>query len=318
VTDTLRVVTGPTAAGKSAVAMHLAAEHQLAVISADSRQIYRQFDIGTAKPSPHELAVVPHAGIDILEPTARYSAHAFAHDATMWMVEARSQRRTPLIVGGTGFYIRALVSPFDAGPELDHDRRTALEPWLAALSPDELTRWARRLDPARAHLGRTQRLRAIETALLSGLRLSDTHRGPPPTADRDPIVTTPAPTTSKVSYLVVDPGPILADRIERRVHAMASAGWFEEVEALLRIIPPDAPAWNACGYGTIRSSLEGRMTRAHALQQVVIETRQYAKRQRTWCRHQLHGGPVTLLDPDAPDAMEQASAWFRGHDAGAP
>jgi len=314
VNTTVHVVTGPTAAGKSAVAMHLARAQNIAIISADSRQVYRQFDIGTAKPSAADLASVPHHGIDIIEPTERYSAHAFAREATAWIAARESQHRTSLVVGGTGFYIRALVSPFDAAPDIDPDRRLALEPWLASLDADEIARWAQRLDPLRAHLGRTQRLRAIETALLAGVRLGDAHRASRRVAQGDAIVTDGSATAPQVRYLVVDPGPVLADRIHNRVHAMVSAGWFEEVEALIRTIPPDAPAWNACGYGTIRSCLEGRMTRPRALAQVIIETRQYAKRQRTWCRHQLHGGPVTRLDPDAPDAMARASDWFHGVD----
>jgi tRNA dimethylallyltransferase len=311
VSAVLRVVTGPTAAGKSAMVMQLAAEHAVAVISADSRQIYRQFDIGTGKPSAEDMAVVPHFGIGIIAPTARYSAHAFAGDATNWIGAASATERTPIVVGGTGFYIRALTSPLDDAPAIDPARRSALEPWLASLDALEIERWAQRLDPSRAHLGRTQRLRAIETALLAGVRLSDTHRE---TADADAIVTEASAAAAQVRYLVVDPGPILAERIHQRVHAMAAAGWFEEVDALMRAIPPDAPAWNACGYGTIRACLEGHMTQARALEQVVIETRQYAKRQRTWCRHQLRAGPVTLLNPDAPDALARATAWFHGCD----
>ncbi len=311
---TLRVITGPTAAGKSAIALHLARVQDLTLISADSRQIYRQFDIGTAKPSAADLAAVPHHGVDILEPTERYSAHAFARDATAWIGVASAELREALVVGGTGFYIRALVSPFDAAPEIDPARRLALEPWLASLDAEEVARWAQRLDPARAHLGRTQRLRAIETALLTGVRLGDTHSAASTPVNATPIGTDAAAAAAQVRYLVVDPGPVLAARIQHRVEAMAAAGWFEEVDALIRSIPPDAPAWNACGYGTIRSCLEGRMTREKALEQIVIETRQYAKRQRTWCRHQLQGGPVTWLNPDAPDAMARAVEWFHGHD----
>ena len=88
------------------------------------------------------------------------------------------------------------------------------------------------------------------------------------------------------------------------------AGWFDEVAQLMRTIPPDAPAWNASGYGTIRAGLEGSMTRDAVIERVIIETRQYAKRQRTWCRHQLQDGTVTQLNPNAPDALKRALAWW--------
>src|SRR5688500_17712016 len=104
----LRIICGPTAAGKSALALSLAEREPTTIISADSRQIYRRFDIGTAKPTSAERRRVPHRGIDIVEATQRYSAASWAEDATRWIAEAADARRTPLVVGGTGFYLRAL------------------------------------------------------------------------------------------------------------------------------------------------------------------------------------------------------------------
>ena len=293
--EPLRVVIGPTAAGKSAIAMAIAAARGLAIISADSRQVYQSFDIGTAKPAAADRASVPHYGLDVVAPTVRYSAHAWASDAMRWMDAAVQAGPPPLIVGGTGFYVRALVRPLDDAPQFDRDRRDALSAWLERLDGADIERWCHRLDAHRAHLGRAQRRRAIETALLAGVRLSDGHHG--------------AAALRAVRYLVVDPGPVLAERIRARVHAMVDAGWFAEVEQLMRTIPPDAPAWNACGYGTIRAAVGGAMSREAAIERAVIDTRQYAKRQRTWYRHQLNDGPVTLLDPDAPDALARALAW---------
>lgn len=300
----LRVVIGPTAAGKSAVAMHIAQSRGLAIVSADSRQVYTGFDIGTAKPSRAERARVPHFGLDVVAPTERYSAHAWARDAEQWMGDAYAQHTPPLVVGGTGFYVRALVAPLDVMPPLDGDRRRTLEQWLTTLDSAEVERWCRRLDPARAHLGRTQHQRAIETALLAGVRISDMHNA---AGVHDPIAT---PATRAVHYLVVDPGLPLADRIRARVHAMVDAGWFDEVARLMDSIPPDAPAWNASGYGTIRAGLEGTMNRDAVIERVIIETRQYAKRQRTWCRHQLQDGTVTQLNPDDRDALDRALTWW--------
>jgi tRNA dimethylallyltransferase len=298
--DVLRVVCGPTAAGKSALAMRLAERRRLTVVSADSRQIYRGFDVGTAKPTPGERARVPHEGIDVAAPTERYSAAAWAEGAARWIADARRCGREPLIVGGTGFYLRALVAPLFEEPPLDRDRRRALEGELAPLTVPELRRWCERLDPARAHLGRTQLLRAIEVAVLTGERLSDLHARqarPPRFAAR---------------YLVVDPGAPLAARIERRTAAMVAAGWVEEVRALSARVPRDAPAWNASGYRALRAHVDGACSLESAVERVVIDTRQYAKRQRTWFRHQLAGADVVRLNPDDPHGDDVAEAWWVG------
>ena len=306
-TTVRRIIVGPTAAGKSALAMHLARTRGLAIVSADSRQVYQGFDIGTAKPSRADREAIPHYGVDVVPPTVRYSAHLWAADALRWCDEAVTAGTPPLIVGGTGLYVKALVSPLDAVPTLDPDRREALAAWLGASTLDELTRWCRRLDPARAHLGRTQLLRAVETALLAGTRLSDALRSSHEAAADD--VSTAAP----VRYLVVDPGPVLAERIAHRVHQMIADGFVQEVERLRQSIAHDAPAWSASGYRVVRDALEGpggaRALEA-AIERVIIETRQYAKRQRTWFRHQLPAPQVTRIDPGATDALDQALAWW--------
>lgn len=290
-------IVGPTAAGKSALAMQLAQARGLAIVSADSRQVYRHFDIGTAKPTSSEQQLVPHYGLDVAEPTERYSAHKWASAAELWCSHATRQHAGALIVGGTGLYVRALVQPLDAVPTLDPDRRAALEPWLASQPLEELQRWCNRLDPARSHLGRTQLLRAIETALLDGTRLGD-------------HLTRQQASARAVRYLVVDPGLILATRIAGRVHSMLAAGFLEEVKRLQRDIPPDAPAWNASGYGAARAVVTGAMSRSAAIEQITIETRQYAKRQRTWFRHQLPEPFVTRVNPLDDGALATALSWW--------
>lgn len=297
----LRVITGPTAAGKSAIAMRLADEVPLAIISADSRQVYRRFDIGTAKPDAAARARVPHFGIDVVDPDVRYSAAAWAHDATGWIAAARAAHE-PAIVGGTGFYLRALTAPLFEEPPLDPERRTRLLAQLDALPTDELRRWCDALDPDRADLGRTQLLRAVEIALLTGVPISRWHRA----AARPPGI--------RARYLVVDPGAALAGWIERRVDEMLRAGWGDEVEGLMRTVAPSAPAWKATGYLAIRDWVAGRLTKEAARERVIIGTRQYAKRQRTWIRHQLAGEMVTRVDPRASDAMEAVRRWWHQPD----
>ncbi len=297
--EVVRVICGPTAAGKSAVAMQLAERLPITIISADSRQIYRHFDIGTAKPSRAERDLVPHVGIDVVEPTQRWSAWHWAECAREAIYAARRSGRHPVIVGGTGFYIRALTHPISHVPALDAGRRQALSDWLDRQSPALLQRWCERLDPSRASLGPVQWRRAIEVALLGGVRMSDVH------ADAD------AAQPLAVRYLVVDPGESLQDRVRSRVHAMFDAGWTSEVERLVQQVPPDAPAWQATGYGEVLAHLRGIASRNETIEQVTIRTRQYAKRQRTWFRHQLDPDKVTRVSPLSNDALDQVLTWWQ-------
>jgi tRNA dimethylallyltransferase len=302
--EPLRIICGPTGAGKSALALALARAHPAMIVSADSRQIYRGFDIGTAKPSKREQRAVPHRGIDVIEPTERFSAARWAESARGWIAEAVVARRTPLVVGGAGLYLRALTDPLFDEPPLDPERREALEAALATYSLAELRRWCERLDPARAHLGRTQLLRAITVALLSGKPISAWHAHPPRAAGL------PA------RYLVVDPGSGLAARLDERLWAMLETGWEREVERLERTVPESAPAWNGTGYKWVRAAVRGEIEREDAVSRVRIDTRRYAKRQRTWFRHQLPLGTITRIDPGAPDALERAMSWWSATDDG--
>jgi tRNA dimethylallyltransferase len=296
--EALRIICGPTGAGKSALAMALARTARVTIISADSRQVYRGFDIGTAKPTASEQREVPHRGIDVVEPTERYSAARWADSARLWIDEARAAGRTPLVVGGAGLYLRALTEPLFDEPPLDPVRRDALDAHLATLSVPELRRWCEELDPARAHLGRTQLLRAISVALLSGAPISVWHARAPRAAGLS------------ARYLVVDPGAELSARLDQRLTTMLDMGWEHEVETLGRVVPATAPAWNGTGYRWIRAFVMQECSRADALARVRIETRQYAKRQRTWFRHQLPAARVITIDPGAPDALERALGWW--------
>jgi tRNA dimethylallyltransferase len=299
----IRVICGPTASGKTGLALRLAQHADVVVVSADSRQLYRRFDIGTAKPTPQEQRVVRHLGIDVLDSTERASAAWWADRADEWIRETRAEGREPVVVGGTGLYLRALFGELFEEPALDPEQRAALGAELAALPTESLRRWVQALDAARAHLGRTQLLRAAEIALLTGRRVSDLHR------ERS------RPARWRARYLVVDPGDELASRIEHRTRAMLAGGWREEVRALMRDVPADAPAWNACGYAAIRQLEDGALSEREAESRVVVATRQYAKRQRTWFRHQLAGLDVTRLDPRVPDWEARALSWWNTCDA---
>jgi tRNA dimethylallyltransferase len=308
--SSVRVICGPTGAGKSSIAMALAESRGALLISADSRQIYRRFDIGTAKPSAAERARVPHRGIDIIDPSERYSAARWAEETRAWLEEAHATNRPVIVVGGTGFYLRALTDPLAEAPVLDPERRAALERVLATTSTDALRRWCTNLDPDRAHLGRTQLIRSVETAMLAGERLSDLHRRHAEES-RMPDIRSRAGAI-RARYLVVDPGVRLASRIEHRYDAMVAAGWPDEVATLVKDVDASAPAWKASGYGVMREVVAGRMSARDARERVIIETRQYAKRQRTWFRHQLDAAVTTRIDPDDREADTLVNDWWEG------
>jgi tRNA dimethylallyltransferase len=302
--DRVRVICGPTAAGKSDIALRLALEYGATIISADSRQIYRGFDIGTGKPGHGEMQRVPHRGIDIVEPTERYSASTWASAATQWIAEAEAMGRQPVIVGGTGLYIRALFEPLFDAPSVDARRRGSLERLFAGMTLLELRRWCVALDPGKAHLGRTQLLRAIETALLSGRRLSQLQQK---SAGENRL----RRHAFQPHYLVVDPLTALPERIERRVDAMLAAGWVDEVRSLAGYVPADAPAWKASGYRAVRSVALEETDLSSARARIIIETRQYAKRQRTWFRHQLGEASVTRVDPRDDGSAAAVERWWK-------
>lgn len=298
------VICGPTASGKSALAMRLAEEVGASIISADSRQVYRGFDIGTAKPGAEDRRRVPHYGIDVAEPDERYTAAHWAGSVPAWIADAANAGRTPLVVGGTGFYLRALFAPLFDEPDLDPDRRAVVRDVLTAMSGDEIRRWCEALDPARAVFGRAQHERAIEVALLTGHRISDLHQA----QSRAPSVT--------ARYLVLDPGASLAGSIAARMDEMLARGWLDEVRTLIERVDPEARAWTATGYDAMRRVVSGEVTLDRGRELVVFATRQYAKRQRTWFRHQLEGEQVVRIDPDAPDAFERTVAWFHQEEEG--
>ena len=298
----LRVICGPTAAGKSALAMRLAERHDLEIVCADSRQIYRGFDIGTAKPNATECARVRHHCIDVAEPVERWSAARWSDDARR-SIDRIGVSRT-LVVGGTGFYLRALVAPLFESPVLDPVRRADLATSLDELPTNELARWVRALDAPCAHLGRTQLLRAVEVALLTGVRLSDLQR----TGSR--------PGAFRARWLVVDPLRRLGALIEQRLDEMLTSGWLDEVRALEARVPPEAPAWQACGYGVARDLLLGKMDASRARETRLIATRQYAKRQRTWFRHQIADAElVTIVNPLEADCETRVENWWTSGDS---
>ncbi len=301
------VIVGPTAVGKTAVALALSAHWPIEVISADSRQIYRRLDLGTAKPTRKERARVVHQGLDLVEPGARYSAGRYAREAASWIDEARNRSKLPVVVGGTGLYIRALVEGLFHEPALEPGRRRSLDAFAARLEPLELLRWAERLDPGFKGGGRQRAARAIEVALLTGHPLSHWQEA----ARADGAI--------QPWYVVLTvPRPVLHQRIARRAEEMVRRGLIEEVAAVLAEgHPPGAAGLDGIGIREAVEYLHGRRTRGTVAQAIGISTRQYAKRQETWFRHQLAGDVVTLDATRPPErlAEEIARLWKECRDS---
>ncbi|MCY3808272.1 MAG: tRNA (adenosine(37)-N6)-dimethylallyltransferase MiaA [Gemmatimonadetes bacterium] len=289
-TPAFLAVVGCTAAGKSALAMRVAREVDGEIVAMDSRQIYLGMDIGTAKATPEERVLVPHHGLDIRKPGERYGAGEFARDARRWIAEIRGRERVAILVGGTGFYLRALTDPPFAEPPLEDAGRSALEAALAAMPVAEVRRWSRALDPGRTGPGsddggRQRMTRRITVAFLTGRSLSwwHAHRPSDGLGLRGAV------------FLVRVPREVLSSRIERRVDAMMRAGLPGEVEGLLEAgYRPGDAGMNAVGYRELASHLAGEISLDEAVETIVRATRQYAKRQRTWFRHQLDGGAIVV------------------------
>lgn len=291
------VITGPTASGKTALSIAVAQRLQGEIISMDSRQVYRGMDIGTAKATPQERALVPHHGLDLVDPDTRYSAGRFARDARATLAEIRARGHTPILVGGTGFFLRALTHPLFEEPPLGTDRRAVLHELLQGWDDAELLRWLDRLDPEsaarfRSAGGRQRIQRALEVVLLSGHPISWWQRETGSAeAPLHPLV-----------FVLDLPRSELYRRINERVRGMIAAGFVAEVQQLLaRGYSPAAPGMTATGYPEISAYLRGETTLDAAIDAIQRATRRYARRQETWFRHQL---PADVIRLDAARGVD--------------
>ncbi|HSJ09887.1 MAG TPA: tRNA (adenosine(37)-N6)-dimethylallyltransferase MiaA, partial [Longimicrobiales bacterium] len=238
--DDVVVITGPTASGKTALAIEVARRIDGEVISMDSRQVYRGMDIGTAKPPMHERGGVPHHGFDVVAPDERFNAGRFARLARTWMADIAARGHVPIVAGGTGFFLRALTHPLFEEPALDDARKEALKRFLADVADDTLREWAEALEPGAPLPVDRQRLsRIVEVALLTGRPLSSWHRSAAPgVAALEPL-----------TFVLDVPADVLRARIEARVDDMIRAGLVDEVWGLMaRGFSERDPGMNATGY----------------------------------------------------------------------
>ncbi len=291
---------GPTASGKTALALALAERLPVEIVSVDSALVYRGMDIGSAKPSLQERAQVPHHLIDILDPAQPYSAARFAQDAQELIAEIRGRGRLPLLVGGTMLYFRALQYGLNDLPAADAQVRARIEAQAREHGWPEMHARLSLRDPvtaARLHPNDQQRVqRALEIVELTGATLADFHAQPRTSSALGRIV-----------KLGLNPPAraVLHERIERRFHAMMAAGFLEEVRNLHARgdLHPELPSVRAVGYRQLWAHLEGEVSLAAAVENGIAATRQFAKRQLTWLRSERE---VHWLDPESADVTEQA------------
>ena len=275
----LPVILGPTGSGKSDLSLCIARAIGGEIVNCDSLQVYRGFDIGTAKVTPAEYQGVPHHLIDIVEPTELFTAGDYARVAEAAVREISGRGRTPLLVGGTGFYLRGLLEGLSPGPSRDDLLRARLQA-RELQRPRSLHRILTRLDPmsaARIHPNdKNKTMRAVEVRLLEGTPLSSMfERGQTPLTGFRPI---------KIG--LDPPRDLLYARLNERALKMFDSGDLpDEVRSLLSAgVPPEAKPFESLGYKQALQMVQGRITQQQAMESTQQETRRYAKRQRTWFR----------------------------------
>jgi tRNA dimethylallyltransferase len=301
-------IIGPTAVGKTAVGLVVAQALGGEIVSADSRQVYRRMDVGTAKPSAGERALVRHHLVDVAEPTAGYDAARFAREAEAVIADLLARGTEPIVVGGTGFYLASLFQGLFEGPGRDGPVRRTLKERLAREGSAALHLELAAVDPAsaeRIHVNDGARIvRALEVHASTGITLTEWHaRG------------NRTPTYAPRYYGITMPRQRLYERIDERVDRMMNAGLLKEVRALTAdgFLEPGMPAASAVGYRELAAFVRGEEPDlAAAVEAIKRNTRRYAKRQLTW-----FGGleRVRWLDVDALGVEETArrilNSWRR-------
>ncbi|OCQ91749.1 tRNA (adenosine(37)-N6)-dimethylallyltransferase MiaA [Oscillatoriales cyanobacterium USR001] len=289
----LIVICGATATGKSSLALSLAERLETAILSADSRQVYREFNIGTAKPTDRDRELIPHYLIDICEPTETLTVADYQLQAQTLIEKFHQSNTIPLLVGGTGLYIRSIVQGLKIprvapNPELRSQ--------LASLGQHQCYAMLQQIDPIatqKIHANDTVRtLRALEVFYITGSTISEQQGENPPTY---PIL-----------QIGLDSETEYTQRIEKRTAQMFASGWLNEVEMLCDRYGYDLPLLNTLGYQEIKQYLTGEISLIDAKKLIVLHTRQFAKRQRTWFKAYPE---IEWFDPDRANLLDKV--WQR-------
>ena len=299
------VIAGPTASGKSDLAISLALSLNGEIVNLDSVQVYRWLYVATAKVPLSERRGVPHHLIDLVEPTVNFTAGEYARLAAQTIRDIESRAHTTILAGGTGFYLRALVRPLFEGPPTDPGVRKRLIGLRDRRGPEHLHRMLARVDSsAAAELAPrdwSRTMRALEVYFQTGQRVSEARQQ----------TALPPDFVARIRIICLNPPrDELYARINERADLMFERGLVEEVESLIETgVPADAKAFQAHGYRRVIEHLKGLRTREDALNQMKLDTRHYAKRQLSWWRA---WPDVKWIDRfgDDPDALSEARAYL--------
>jgi tRNA dimethylallyltransferase len=279
----LVAIVGPTASGKSALGVWLAERFAGEVVACDSTQLYRGFDIGTAKPSPSERRNIPHHLIDVLDPAEEATAGAYRHLALAVLEELRRRKRLPVLTVGTGLYLRALVEGLAEVPQRSEELRERLRASAKKHPADYLHRVLKKLDPEAAlkiaPADEQKLIRAIEVCILARKPISEVHR----------TGRTPLQGWRVVKIGLAPPNEKLHERIKARTAAMLEKGWLREVQAQLESgLHETVKPFDFIGYRELRDVLRSEMSLEKARDAIQQATRRYAKRQLTWFRKETN------------------------------
>ena len=274
------VVAGPTASGKSDLALRLAQEFDGELICSDSMQVYRQFDIGTAKPTLSEQKLVPHHQLDLIEPDGNYSAGKYERDTAIIIQQIQQRGHLPILVGGTGLYYRALMYGISNIPKIPEKLRQELFSLQEEHGTSYCWEQLQKHDPQtakRLHPNDTSRImRSLEVVLATGTSIADFQLQQPFAEARYPVLAIAYEWERSLLY----------ERINQRTRKMLKSGWIEEVEMLLESYPPELKPLQAIGYREIVEHLQNKLKQEALVKKIQLRTRQYAKRQMTWFRRE--------------------------------
>ena len=273
------IIQGPTAVGKSDVALQLAGHFQTELISADSKQVYKFLDIGTAKPPQEEQEEVKYHLIDIITPDQEYSAGDFARDAHDIIVEQSKKGILPIVVGGTGFYIKSLLEGIFQSPDIPREIRKKLKNAAKEKGSAFLYEKLKKVDPSSAKRANPNDLnriiRALEVYEFTGKTITQLWKEKPSTSKN----------YRTLNILISEDREILYDRINKRVDKMQDKGLLKELENVLKMgYTQSSPGLNTVGYKELFSYLDGKSSLAQCMEEIKKHTRNYAKRQFTWYR----------------------------------
>lgn len=300
----LIAVVGPTASGKSALGVWLAEKFGGEVLACDSTQLYRGFDIGTAKPGLSERRGIPHHLIDVLPPSEEATAGGYREMALMVLQDLRSRRRLPILTVGTGLYLRALLEGLADVPPRSEQLRERLRASGEEHGPGYLHRLLKRLDPETAQriaaADEQKLIRAVEVCVLARRPISEVHR-----AGRTQLTGWRA-----LKIGLIPPREALYERIHARTDAMLAQGWLKEVRGLVASeLPGNAKPFDFIGYRELRQVLRGEQKLEEARALVQQATRRYAKRQLTWFRKDTSVHWISGFG-DETRAQNEARAWL--------